>query len=401
MSRIKLTERDLINLIRSASKGLNEACGDGEMYEGGCGGEMYEDDATWTCKNGKCTKVVGKGGVGEFETLQECEDSNCEERARPGGYGGGRGNSMSVMDTQALAEVEVSRDRLGNKFCMCNGVRSNLNKKGNCRHLSGCDDEGPDNSMSDREMMSAMDTQALNEYSLKEWFHQAVCCVYEGASASCCPLKPSETDNKTVAEVVEILKSKKRPDPTIFNPDDPDGQHSVRPLGPGLIKPYSKAKGITTESQLNRLIKRTLNETHLLLNEEDKITSGIHNGGKRYKSRREMSEGPNPISPICGGCQNSPQGCVSCQTGFAQAPATHPTDPCECVRASSLQKRKPTTKRKHSINKRKSSNGNNSNSGSGVLPICCYRPNGTVLARNCNNCTRPGFYCANCPPLQS
>ena len=60
---------------------MDEGCGDGEMYEGGCGGEMYEDDATWTCKNGKCTKVVGKGGVGDFETLQDCEDSNCEERA--------------------------------------------------------------------------------------------------------------------------------------------------------------------------------------------------------------------------------------------------------------------------------------------------------------------------------
>ena len=73
---------------------------------------MYEDDATWACKNGKCTKVVGKGGVGEFETLQECEDSNCEERARPGGYGGGRDNSMSTMDTQALNEQIVELKKL-------------------------------------------------------------------------------------------------------------------------------------------------------------------------------------------------------------------------------------------------------------------------------------------------
>ena len=91
---------------------MDEGCGDGEMYEGGCGGEMYEDDATWTCKNGKCTKVVGKGGVGEFETLQECEDSNCEERARPGGYGGGRDNSMKAMDTQALNEQIVELKKL-------------------------------------------------------------------------------------------------------------------------------------------------------------------------------------------------------------------------------------------------------------------------------------------------
>ena len=74
-------------------------------------------------------------------------------------------------------------------------------------------------------------------------------------------------------------------------------------------------------------------------------------GGKRYKSRREMSEGPNPISPICGGCQNSPQGCVSCQTGFAQAPITHTTQPCECVRASSLQRKRPNTNKRNKRNR--------------------------------------------------
>ena len=42
---------------------------------------------SWNCEDGKCVKVVGKGGVGDFATLQECEDSNCEERARPTGTG--------------------------------------------------------------------------------------------------------------------------------------------------------------------------------------------------------------------------------------------------------------------------------------------------------------------------
>jgi hypothetical protein len=46
-----------------------------------------------------------------------------------------------------------------------------------------------------------------------------------------------------------------------------------------------------------------------------------------------------------------------------------------------------------------SDNGTNSGGGSGILPQCCYRPNGTVMAQNCNACpTRPGFYCDNCPP---
>tara|TARA_R110000824_G_scaffold95901_3_gene230199 strand:- start:5171 stop:6190 length:1020 start_codon:yes stop_codon:yes gene_type:complete len=66
---------------------------------------LEEDNATWKCEKGKCVKVCGKCGVGEFESEQECEDSNCEERARPGGYGG-RGDSMSDLDTQALMEIK-------------------------------------------------------------------------------------------------------------------------------------------------------------------------------------------------------------------------------------------------------------------------------------------------------
>ena len=50
----------------------------------------------WDCENGECVKVgyvtpYGVyGSVGEFASEQECEDSNCEERARPGGYGVGK-----------------------------------------------------------------------------------------------------------------------------------------------------------------------------------------------------------------------------------------------------------------------------------------------------------------------
>lgn len=62
----------------------------------------------------------------------------------------------------------------------------------------------------------------------------------------------------------------------------------------------------------------------------------------RVLNEREMEEASNPVCP-------NP---VSCQTGFAQAPANHPTDPCECVRASSLQRRRPTKgkgKKQHSF----------------------------------------------------
>tara|TARA_R110000737_G_scaffold345193_2_gene373394 strand:- start:1765 stop:3873 length:2109 start_codon:yes stop_codon:yes gene_type:complete len=62
-----LRESDLIRLIRRA---VNE-----------------QQATSWNCEDGKCVKVVGKGGVGDFATLQECEDSNCEERARPTGTG--------------------------------------------------------------------------------------------------------------------------------------------------------------------------------------------------------------------------------------------------------------------------------------------------------------------------
>ena len=62
-----------------------------------------------------------------------------------------------------------------------------------------------------------------------------------------------------------------------------------------------------------------------------------------------------------------------------------------------LKKSGPRRGQNKDTYKTKASN-NNSNSGSGILPQCCYRQNGTVLAQDCNNCTRPGLYCSNCPP---
>ena len=50
-----------------------------------CTSTSNSSQETWTCKKGKCTKVIGKGGIGEFSSQQECEDSYCEERARPTG----------------------------------------------------------------------------------------------------------------------------------------------------------------------------------------------------------------------------------------------------------------------------------------------------------------------------
>lgn len=92
---------------------------------------LGEDDATWTCKNGKCIKVVGKGGVGEFETLQECEDSNCEERARPIG---GRDNdySMTAMDdNQALNEIQMCGENQNRNHGPCPRGMT-------CNKCSGC-----------------------------------------------------------------------------------------------------------------------------------------------------------------------------------------------------------------------------------------------------------------------
>ena len=96
-------------------------------------------------------------------------------------------------------------------------------------------------------------------------------------------------------------------------------------------------------------------------------------------SRREMGEGTQP--------------CVQDQSCAKR----HYWDEnkCECVAGKPPARRAPKD-----ISKTKASNNNsNSGSGSGILPQCCYRPDGTIMYQHCNNCpTRPGFYCANCPP---
>ena len=48
-----------------------------------CTNNASGGQVTYTCKSNKCTKVVGKGGVGEFATLDDCMESGCGERARP------------------------------------------------------------------------------------------------------------------------------------------------------------------------------------------------------------------------------------------------------------------------------------------------------------------------------
>ena len=66
-------------------------------------------------------------------------------------------------------------------------------------------------------------------------------------------------------------------------------------------------------------------------------------GGGRNTVKLRESDLKNVINRVIGEAMNP--ACpnpVSCQTGFAQAPATHPTNPCECVRASSLLRKKPT-----------------------------------------------------------
>ena len=42
---------------------------------------------SWNCNNGKCIKIIGKGGIGQFATEQACMDSGCGE-LRPVGNRG-------------------------------------------------------------------------------------------------------------------------------------------------------------------------------------------------------------------------------------------------------------------------------------------------------------------------
>tara|TARA_R110000796_G_scaffold168068_1_gene284965 strand:- start:25 stop:573 length:549 start_codon:yes stop_codon:yes gene_type:complete len=78
MKKLRLKESELIKLIERT---INE----------------QNPDVYWDCVNGNCEQ----GGT-QFATEQECEESNCEERARPGGYGGK--NDMSRIKARALSE---------------------------------------------------------------------------------------------------------------------------------------------------------------------------------------------------------------------------------------------------------------------------------------------------------
>lgn len=82
-----------------------------------------QPDVYWDCVDGNCEP----GGT-QFPTEQDCQDSNCEERARPGGYGG-RDKSMSAMDTQDLNEAPtpVNHDEVMKKIDKyCNGDESKM-----------------------------------------------------------------------------------------------------------------------------------------------------------------------------------------------------------------------------------------------------------------------------------
>ena len=110
--RIKLTEKSLMNVISRIVK--------------------EQQVHSWDCENGKCVKVVGKGAIGDFATLQDCEESNCEEKPRPGGHGGGgmdskfmkkniKESDMTRVIRRALQEDKVLVDSgivNGNCFCV-------------------------------------------------------------------------------------------------------------------------------------------------------------------------------------------------------------------------------------------------------------------------------------------
>jgi hypothetical protein len=105
-----------------------------------------------------------------------------------------------------------------------------------------------------------------------------------------------------------------------------------------------------------------------------------------------LEEGPNPACPPVS-CQNAPY--------MVQAPATHPTQPCECVRASSLQKKKPTISRPEDAPKgRMRRKPSRTSSVASIIPKCFKIDAGGCLEcppSACNNQTNPCPY----PTLQA
>ena len=248
----------------------------------------------WACINNTCTPVE----LGPFATEGECEDSMCGDRRRPTDRDTDRGDKMSAMDTQAVTEVDVSKDRLGNEFCMCNGERFDLNIDGNCRHLSGCeeDNRGRTTKGSDIRRMSAMDTEALNEERklrkiIKRTLNESE-LLLERPECSAQYNNPYTGENvaqcgkgKTCAraeyswemECQDMNRTMGFVEPTGGSDDDcclfwnavgdfcverdPDCEDdaTVKPLGPGQVVPF-KVRGIPMESKIKNLIHKVINE---------------------------------------------------------------------------------------------------------------------------------------------
>ena len=53
--------------------------------DGNDDGGNGNDNGTYNCINNACVKVIGKGGVGQYATEDECMNSGCGESPRSGG----------------------------------------------------------------------------------------------------------------------------------------------------------------------------------------------------------------------------------------------------------------------------------------------------------------------------
>jgi len=76
------------------------------------------DNGTYNCIKNACVKVIGKGGVGQYATEDECMSSGCGGGPRPGGNRGTsiRGTAADMHRKKATArmkreQLEKSRNR--------------------------------------------------------------------------------------------------------------------------------------------------------------------------------------------------------------------------------------------------------------------------------------------------
>lgn len=73
--------------------------------DGNDGGGSGSGNGTYNCINNACVKVIGKGGVGQYATEDECLESGCGERRRPTG-GSKRGNKKPLAVNELIKNIK-------------------------------------------------------------------------------------------------------------------------------------------------------------------------------------------------------------------------------------------------------------------------------------------------------